>query len=59
MRSDGDLRTVPILMVSSLTDSAFAALLPKEENLPVDNFLVKPVDMSLLLAETKRLLRSR
>jgi Lrp/AsnC family transcriptional regulator for asnA, asnC and gidA len=59
MRTDGDLRTVPILMVSSLTDSAFAALLPKEENLPVDNFLVKPVDISLLLAETRRLLRSR
>jgi Lrp/AsnC family transcriptional regulator, regulator for asnA, asnC and gidA len=59
MRTDGDLRAIPILMVSSITDSAFAALLPKEESLPVDNFLVKPVDMSLLLAETRRLLRSR
>lgn len=56
MRTDGDLRTVPILMVSSITDSSFAALLPKEESLPADNFLVKPVEVSLLLSETKRLL---
>ena len=59
MRTDGDLRTVPILMVSSITDSAFASLLPKQESLPVNNFLVKPIDMSLLLSETRRLLRSR
>jgi Lrp/AsnC family transcriptional regulator for asnA, asnC and gidA len=59
MRTDGDLRTVPILMVSSITDSAFASLLPKQESLPVDNFLVKPIDMSVLLSETRRLLRSR
>jgi Lrp/AsnC family transcriptional regulator for asnA, asnC and gidA len=58
MRTDGDLRTVPILMVSSITDSAFAALLPKEESLPADNLLMKPVEVSLLLAETKRLLRT-
>ncbi len=59
MRSDGDLRTVPILMVSSINDTAFAGLLPKEESLPADNFLTKPVEMSLLLTETRRLLRSR
>jgi DNA-binding response OmpR family regulator len=59
MRLDGDLRAVPILMISSITNSAFAALLPKEENLPADNFLIKPADPSLLLAETRRLLRSR
>jgi Lrp/AsnC family transcriptional regulator for asnA, asnC and gidA len=59
MRTDGDLRTVPILMVSSITDSAFAGLLPRGENLPADNFLVKPIEMSLLVAEARRLLRSR
>ena len=53
MRTDGDLRSVPILMVSSITDSAFAALLPKGEMLPADNFLVKPIEASVLLAETK------
>jgi len=59
MRSDGELRTVPILMVSSITTSAFAGLLPKEQDLPVDNFLVKPVDTQLLVAEVRRLLRTR
>ena len=59
MRTDGDLRTVPILMVSSITDSGFASLLPKPESLPVNNFLVKPIEMSLLISETRRLLRSR
>ncbi len=59
MRSDSDLQTVPIVMVSSITDSAFAALLPKEEILPADNFFVKPIDSAQLVAETKRLLRTR
>jgi Lrp/AsnC family transcriptional regulator for asnA, asnC and gidA len=59
MRSDGDLRTVPILLVSSITSSSFAAFLPKEGNLPVDNFLAKPVEPALLLAEVKRLTRGR
>lgn len=59
MRADSVLQSVPILMVSSITDSAFASLLPKEETLPADNFLVKPIETSLLISETKRLLRSR
>lgn len=57
MRADGELRDIPILMVSSITDSAFAGLLPRQEELPADNFLVKPVDMSLLVSEARRLLR--
>ncbi len=59
MRSDSDLQSVPILMVSSITNSAFAGLLPKAEALPADNFLAKPIDMAELLSETKRLLRPR
>jgi Lrp/AsnC family transcriptional regulator for asnA, asnC and gidA len=59
MRSDSTLQNVPILMVSSITDSAFAGLLPKGEALPADNFLAKPIDSSLLVAEAKRLLRSK
>jgi CheY-like chemotaxis protein len=58
MRTDGDLRSVPILMVSSITDSAFASLLPKEETLPADNFLVKPIETSVLLSAARRLLRA-
>ena len=58
MRSDDDLRTVPILMVSSINESGFAGLLPQGSDVPVDNFLTKPVEISQLVAETKRLLRS-
>lgn len=55
MRSDGDLRTVPILLVSSITDSGFASLLPKGEEIYADNMLTKPVEPDVLLAEIKRL----
>jgi Lrp/AsnC family transcriptional regulator, regulator for asnA, asnC and gidA len=59
MRADGDLRSVPILMVSSINQSAFADLLPQARNLPADNFLVKPVEIHQLLAEVRRLVHPR
>jgi Lrp/AsnC family transcriptional regulator for asnA, asnC and gidA len=59
IRSDGALRSVPILLVSSIGDSPFGGFLPRPEALPADNLLVKPIDCSLLLAETRRLLRMR
>lgn len=58
MRSDDDLRTVPILMVSSINESGFVGLLPRGSDVPVDNFLTKPVEIPQLVAETRRLLRS-
>lgn len=58
IQAHSDLRLVPILMVSSIRGSAFAGLLPREENLPVDNFLAKPIEPSLLLAEVRRLLHT-
>ncbi|MGD2041241.1 MAG: response regulator [Anaerolineae bacterium] len=59
MRKDEDLRSIPILMVSSITGSDFAKLLPQSNDLPADNFLVKPVKPAHLLSETRRLVRSR
>jgi Lrp/AsnC family transcriptional regulator for asnA, asnC and gidA len=59
MRADGDLCDVPILMISSITDTAFSGLLPRGESLPVDNFMVKPVEVSQLVTEARRLVRSR
>lgn len=59
MRSDTVLRSVPILLVSSISNSAFAGLMPRDEVLPAENLLVKPVSPAVLVAETKRLLRTR
>jgi Lrp/AsnC family transcriptional regulator for asnA, asnC and gidA len=58
MRTDGDLRSVPILMVSSITDSSFASLLPQGDQLPADNFLVKPIQPDQFVAEVRRLTRT-
>jgi Lrp/AsnC family transcriptional regulator for asnA, asnC and gidA len=59
MRSEGELRAVPILLISSISDSGFGSLLPPHEALPADNLLVKPLDHSLLVGEIRRLLRLR
>lgn len=59
MRADSDLRHIPLVIVSSIGQTGFAGLLPKEEALPADNFLVKPLDISLLLSEVERLLGAR
>lgn len=58
MRATSELRSVPILMVSSISGSEFANLLPPAETLPIDNLLVKPVELHRLLEEVRRLLRS-
>jgi Lrp/AsnC family transcriptional regulator for asnA, asnC and gidA len=58
IRADENLKTVPILMISSITGSDFAKLLPREQaGLPVDNFMLKPIDPEQLLAETRRLVK--
>jgi len=57
MKADAELRSVPILMVSSISQTPFAELLPQARNLAADNFLQKPVEIPQLLAEVKRLLR--
>jgi len=59
MRTDGSLRSIPILLVSSIGDSPLGGILPRPESLPADNLLVKPIDTSLLLSEIRRLLRQR
>jgi Lrp/AsnC family transcriptional regulator for asnA, asnC and gidA len=59
IRADADFKNVPILMISSITTTSFAGLLPSGESLPADNLLVKPVEPSLLVAEVKRLTKNR
>jgi len=59
IRANGDLQMMPVVMVSSITGSEFAKLLPNEKNLPVDNFFVKPIEIRQLVTEVKRLVRPR
>ena len=56
MKSDDDLSRVPVVMVSSITASPYSALFPDKDSIPVDNFLVKPVDPDKLISEVHRLL---
>ncbi len=59
MRSDSTLRSIPILLVTSIGDSPFSGFLPRTDSLPADNVLFKPVEASTLVSETRRLLRPR
>jgi len=59
MRLDKVLKRIPILMVSSITNSDYAGMFPTDEYIAIDNFLSKPVAPGKLLSEVKRLLRRR
>lgn len=56
MRAERGLRRTPILMISSIATSDYAAMFPTDEYVPVDTFLSKPVGPNQLLEEVKRLL---
>jgi Lrp/AsnC family transcriptional regulator for asnA, asnC and gidA len=56
MRAERGVSKTPILMVSSIAGSDYAAMFPTDEYVPVENFLSKPVGPDQLLAEVKRLL---
>jgi CheY-like chemotaxis protein len=58
IRADKDLRSTPILMVSSIADSQFAEVFPTDEYVPVDNFMCKPIAPQQLLDQVKRLLKT-
>jgi len=58
IRSDEELRNMPVLMVSSIASSQYAELFPTDQYVPVDNFLSKPVPPDKLLQEIRRLLNS-
>jgi Lrp/AsnC family transcriptional regulator for asnA, asnC and gidA len=57
IQADPELRTLPILMVSSITSSDYAEMFPTDENIPADNFLSKPVSPDKLVKEINRLLK--
>jgi Lrp/AsnC family transcriptional regulator for asnA, asnC and gidA len=58
MRAAQGLGRTPILMISSITSSDYAAMFPTDEYVPVESFLSKPVGPQQLLDEVNRLLVS-
>lgn len=51
-----DQPAVPILAISAIRSTEWAHKLPLEEELPLDGFLDKPIEPSVLLNEVQRLL---
>jgi len=55
MRLDQNLQRIPIIMVTSITQSEYAGMFPTDEYIPADVFLTKPVNPARLLEEIRRL----
>ena len=56
MLEDSTLRRVPIIVVSSITDSPHLAEFPTDEYLPMDDWITKPAQPEDLLAKVKKYL---
>jgi len=48
---DPELRRVPIIMISSITDSPSAGMFPTDEYIPIDAWISKPVQPDDLLSK--------
>jgi hypothetical protein len=49
---------VPIIMVSSITDSPAAGMFPTDEYIPIDAWITKPVQPDDLLSKVARFIRA-
>jgi CheY-like chemotaxis protein len=56
MHSDPELRDVPLIMVSSITDTEHAAVFPTDEYVHMDGWITKPIRPEDLLRKVRRLL---
>lgn len=57
--ADPALRSIPIVMVSSIADTQHAEMFPVGEELNIDGFLTKPIKAETLLKEIARLTTRR
>ena len=58
MSEDPQLKKVPIIMVSSITDSPAAGMFPTDEYIPIDAWITKPVQPDDLLSKVARFIRA-
>jgi CheY-like chemotaxis protein len=57
MQADPELKDLPVIMVSSITDTQYATVFPTEEYVHMDAWISKPVDPDDLLKKVARCLR--
>ncbi len=57
MHDDPDLRDVPIIMVTSIANTDYAALFPTDEYIHINAFLSKPITPAQLVRQVNRLLK--
>jgi CheY-like chemotaxis protein len=57
MQEDAGLNKTPILMVTSIANTDYAALFPTDEYVSIDGFLSKPVAPDVLLQRVSELLK--
>ena len=57
MQENPEHKRIPILMVTSIANTDYAALFPTDEYISIDGFLSKPVSPNALLERVAALLR--
>lgn len=57
MQAEAGLKKIPIIMVSSITDSPHSGEFPTDEYIPMDAWISKPVQPANLLEKVKSCLR--
>jgi CheY-like chemotaxis protein len=54
VRADPELADVPIVMISSIATSEYAADFPDDEHIPIDTWISKPIQPAVLLKTIHR-----
>jgi CheY-like chemotaxis protein len=57
MSEDPELCSVPVVMVSSITDSPSAGMFPTDEYIPIDAWISKPVQPDDLLSKVAQYIK--
>ncbi|MDH7485576.1 MAG: response regulator [Anaerolineae bacterium] len=56
MREDPELKSIPVIMVTSIITSPHASLFPTDEFIPIDGWISKPMDPDDLLNKIEKLI---